>query len=64
MDHGRNIIGADDLILITGASGFIGSRVVQNLLDRGFRNLRCLIRQPGKAAELRAIVGATGPTLR
>ena len=31
-------IGPDDPILITGATGFIGSRVVKNLLDRGFRN--------------------------
>lgn len=38
------IIDANDLILITGANGFIGSRVVANLLDRGFRNLRCLVR--------------------
>ena len=38
------IIGPDDPILITGATGFIGSRVVKNLLDRGFRNLRCFSR--------------------
>jgi nucleoside-diphosphate-sugar epimerase len=34
----------DDPILITGATGFIGKRVVRSLLDRGFRNLRCLSR--------------------
>ena len=33
----------DDPILITGATGFIGKRVVRSLLDRGFRNLRCLL---------------------
>jgi nucleoside-diphosphate-sugar epimerase len=38
------IIGKDDLILVTGATGFIGSRLVQHLLDRGFRNLRCFVR--------------------
>lgn len=38
------IIGQDDLILITGATGFIGKRVVNCLLDRGFRNLRCFSR--------------------
>jgi len=38
------IIAPDDRILITGAAGFIGSRVVENLLDAGFTNLVCLIR--------------------
>jgi len=42
------IISPDDPILITGASGFIGSRVVQNLLDRGHRNLICFGRPSGK----------------
>jgi nucleoside-diphosphate-sugar epimerase len=31
-------------ILVTGATGFIGRRVVIALLDLGFRNLRCLVR--------------------
>jgi nucleoside-diphosphate-sugar epimerase len=38
------IIGLDDLILVTGANGFIGSKVVRRLLDYGFRNLRCFVR--------------------
>ena len=41
------IISADDPILVTGAAGFIGSRVVENLLDRGFRNLVCFARASG-----------------
>lgn len=40
----ESIIGPDDRILITGAAGFIGSRVVANLLDRGFHNLVCFTR--------------------
>jgi len=39
-----SIIGPDDRILITGATGFIGPRIVESLLEHGFRNLRCLIR--------------------
>lgn len=38
------VIGPDELILITGASGFLGTRVVGSLMDRGFRNLRCFVR--------------------
>jgi nucleoside-diphosphate-sugar epimerase len=40
------IVGREDLILVTGASGFIGCRFVERLLERGFRNLRCFVR-PG-----------------
>lgn len=43
------------LVLITGASGFIGSRVVERLLERGFTNLRCLTRPSGNAGGLEAI---------
>lgn len=46
------IIDENDVILVTGASGFIGSRVVKNLLDKGFTNLRCLIRNPNSIKKL------------
>jgi len=38
------IIDKHDRILVTGAGGFIGRRVVQSLLTLGFRNIRCLRR--------------------
>jgi nucleoside-diphosphate-sugar epimerase len=38
------IIGIEDPVLVTGASGFIGSRVVDRLLELGFRNVRCFVR--------------------
>jgi len=47
----------DDRILITGASGFIGSRVVQCLLDRGFRNLVCFSRPSGDTSRIDALSG-------
>ena len=49
------IISADDPILVTGAAGFIGSRVVENLLDRGFRNLICFARASGNLERIEAI---------
>jgi len=38
------ILEKHDRILVTGAAGFIGRRVVQSLLSLGFRNIRCLRR--------------------
>ena len=55
MEYGERILGPDDPILITGATGFIGSRVVKMLLDRGFRNLRCFARPSSDVARLDAM---------
>lgn len=54
-DSGDFIIGPDQPILITGANGFIGSRLLQTLLNLGFRNLRCFVRTSSKAAQLEAL---------
>lgn len=56
------IIGQDDRILVTGATGFIGSRLVANLLHRGFRNLRCLARPSTTSARVDGLsdAGAAG----
>ena len=50
------IIAPDDRILITGATGFIGSRVVESLLASGFRNLLCFARPSSDPARTEAIV--------
>jgi nucleoside-diphosphate-sugar epimerase len=50
------IIGLDDPILITGANGFIGTRLVENLLARGFRNLRCFVRRPSQKHPLESLL--------
>lgn len=36
-----------ELILVTGATGYVGGRLVPRLLDAGYR-IRCLVRDPGR----------------
>jgi nucleoside-diphosphate-sugar epimerase len=50
------IIGVDDKLLITGANGFIGNRVVQSLLEKGYKNLRCFVRPSGNLEKLNDIL--------
>src|ERR1700691_3154974 len=50
------IIAPDDRILVTGAAGLIGSRVVESLVDRGFRNIVCFARPSSELAGIDAIV--------
>ena len=38
------IASTDDLILVTGSNGFIGAKVVEILLEYGYRNIRCFVR--------------------
>lgn len=49
------IADANDLILITGANGFIGPRVVRSLLNLGFRNLRCFARPTSNVTKIEAL---------
>jgi len=53
--RGAFIIGRDDPILITGATGFIGYRVVESLLALGFRDLRCMVRPSSRADRVEAL---------
>ena len=55
MQRGDFIVQADEPILITGATGFIGGRLLQNLIDRGFRDIRCFARFSSNVARLEAI---------
>jgi nucleoside-diphosphate-sugar epimerase len=57
---GHYIVDEHERILITGANGFIGSRVVDTLLRYGFRNLICLVRPSGQDSALRKIVDDGG----
>lgn len=49
------VVGPEDRILVTGATGFIGSRVLDCLLDRGFRNLRCFVRPSSELSGIETI---------
>ena len=54
--NGGSIVMPDTRILVTGASGFIGAKVVEVLLERGFRNLRCFIRLSSRLRRLQEAI--------
>jgi len=62
MESKDYVIGYDDEILITGASGFIGSKVVEKLVSYGFTNLRCLVRSTTVPRSLKKTVESSPDT--
>ena len=58
------IIPPDARILVTGAAGFIGSRVVECLVRSGYTNIRCLVRPTSKKDRLSAIQDSGGKACR
>jgi nucleoside-diphosphate-sugar epimerase len=53
----NSIVKLDDPILLTGATGFIGVRVLETLRAWGYRNLRCLVRPSSNVASLQKLLG-------
>ena len=53
-----SIISPNDLLLITGSNGFIGTRVVETLLRQGFNHLRCFVRPSSNVSALKNIVNS------
>jgi nucleoside-diphosphate-sugar epimerase len=49
---------SSDQILVTGANGFIGSRVVECLLRLGFTNLRCFVRPSSDLRTLEKVIAS------
>jgi len=54
------ILRESDTLLVTGSGGFIGSRVVDRLLELGFKNVRCFVRSPAGTNKLESLVRARG----
>jgi nucleoside-diphosphate-sugar epimerase len=57
METNDRLISSDAQILVTGAGGFIGKRVVGSLIERGFRKIRCLARPPGSRVRMDKLLG-------
>ena len=55
MNIRNQIMEKDEIILLTGAGGFIGSRVLNSLLECGFVNIRCLVQKPADADVIKGI---------
>jgi nucleoside-diphosphate-sugar epimerase len=53
----KPLVSSAERILVTGSNGFIGSRVVENLLARGCGNLRLFVRPSSKLEQLKNILG-------
>jgi nucleoside-diphosphate-sugar epimerase len=58
------IVGADDLILVTGATGFMGPALVNSLLRHGFRNIRAFARPSSNVSRLQAVVNGQSERAR
>lgn len=56
MTEDQNIVGYNDLLLVTGSNGFIGWRVVASLLTLGFRNVRCFVRPSSNLSALNGVI--------
>jgi nucleoside-diphosphate-sugar epimerase len=51
-ERNQYIIKPEETILVTGANGYVGSRVVRTLLSSGFNRVRCLTRSASKSKKL------------
>ncbi|MFN3408118.1 MAG: NAD-dependent epimerase/dehydratase family protein [Limisphaerales bacterium] len=56
MPDSESILAPADRVLVTGSNGFLGVRVVAELLRRGHRNVRCFVRPSSKLDRLRAVL--------
>lgn len=57
------IASLEDPILVTGSNGFIGTQVVEILLEYGFSNLRCFVRPSSDLGRLQKTIGQFGAAM-
>jgi nucleoside-diphosphate-sugar epimerase len=50
------VVSPDDLILVTGSNGFIGSRVLRILLEYGLTKVRCFVRPTSDLTRLKSVL--------
>ena len=62
-NNSNYIINSSDKILVTGAGGFVGSKVVETLSLFGFKNIRCLIRSDNNILALKKITSGLNSTI-
>lgn len=55
MDQNHSIH-TSERILVTGSSGFVGAKVVEKLLEYGFKNVRCFVRPSSSLTRLKSIL--------
>lgn len=64
MSHGvsKPFIGScDERVLVTGSNGFIGTKVVEILLEYGYKNIRCFVRPSSNLTRLNEVCSRFGP---
>jgi nucleoside-diphosphate-sugar epimerase len=59
-DRNGYIVQPEEWVLVTGANGFVGAKVVRTLLSYGFKHIRCLTRPTSKSGNLEAITKQFG----
>jgi len=50
------IVSPTERILVTGSNGFIGAKVVETLLEYGYRNVRCFVRPSSRLDRLQQVI--------
>jgi nucleoside-diphosphate-sugar epimerase len=54
--NARHLVEPSDRLLVTGSNGFIGTKVVERLLEYGLTNLRCFVRPSGHLENLKKLL--------